>query len=283
MQLDSLGVDEYYSALFLRPANYENIAAYFGKLIGDHAGEIKKVVPLLSDDKSREVFEGILHARQLTDQRSCLEISGELYTPNMYFPDDVPGFSLGQEESFVDAGAFTGDTIEKFLKKVDGQYSGIFAFEPDPSNYANLENFCEGREKIRLFHSGLFSRNDILRFQQSKDFKETPRIIAGNKPPAPSRETGVIEVAVEALDNIPEIKPTLIKMDIEGSEMEALHGAASVIKNNMPKLAVCLYHKITDFWEIPLFLHEAAPEYKLYVRHHIISPHLIDTVLYATS
>jgi hypothetical protein len=143
--------------------------------------------------------------------------------------------------------------------------------------------FCEGRENIRVFHSGLFSRKDVLCFQMSKEFKETPRIIEGNKPPVHGSEDHVTEVTVEALDNIPDIKPTLIKMDIEGSEMEALRGAASTIKNNMPKLAVCLYHKITDFWEIPLFLHEVAPEYKFYVRHHIISPCLIDTVLYATA
>jgi hypothetical protein len=108
MQLDSLGVKEYYSALFLRPANYESVAAYCGKMIEGHAEEIEKVWSLLSDDKSREVFEGILRARQLADQELCLEISGKLYTPNMYYPDDVPDFSLGKGESFVDAGALPG-------------------------------------------------------------------------------------------------------------------------------------------------------------------------------
>jgi hypothetical protein len=72
-----------------------------------------------------------------------------------------------------------------------------------------------------------------------------------------------------------------IKMDIEGSELEALKGSADTIAARKPKLAICLYHKTEDFWEIPLYLHDLTPEYKLFVRHHTAIFDLKETVLYA--
>ena len=70
-----------------------------------------------------------------------------------------------------------------------------------------------------------------------------------------------------------------IKMDVEGSELDALEGAKQTILNNKPKLAVCLYHKTKDFIDIPNLIHNLVPEYKLYVRHHSFSVN--ETVLYA--
>jgi len=48
--------------------------------------------------------------------------------------------------------------------------------------------------------------------------------------------------------------PTFIKMDIEGAELAALHGAERVIKQAHPKLAICVYHKIEDIYTIPQYL-----------------------------
>ena len=75
---------------------------------------------------------------------------------------------------------------------------------------------------------------------------------------------------------------TFIKMDIEGSELEALKGASTTISANKPKLAICVYHKIEDFWEIPIYINKLAPEYKFYVGHHTVSLTCPETVLYAT-
>lgn len=46
-------------------------------------------------------------------------------------------------------------------------------------------------------------------------------------------------------------EPTFIKMDIEGSEQEALKGCKRILKELKPKLALCVYHKPEDLFEIP--------------------------------
>ena len=71
----------------------------------------------------------------------------------------------------------------------------------------------------------------------------------------------------------------MIKMDIEGSELEALKGSKKVIQRDKPRLAICIYHKPEDMTEIPLYIKELVPEYKLYIRHH--SNAGTETVLYA--
>lgn len=71
----------------------------------------------------------------------------------------------------------------------------------------------------------------------------------------------------------------MIKMDVEGSELESLKGAKRTIQRDKPKLAICIYHKPEDMTEIPMFIKELVPEYRLYVRHHSNSD--LETVLYA--
>ena len=72
---------------------------------------------------------------------------------------------------------------------------------------------------------------------------------------------------------------TFIKMDIEGAELNALKGAENTIRDNVPKLAIRIYHQLNDLWEIPIYLSEIVPEYNFFVRHH--SKGLAETVLYA--
>jgi len=75
-------------------------------------------------------------------------------------------------------------------------------------------------------------------------------------------------------------KATIIKMDVEGAELEALKGAYNTIKNYKPRLAICVYHKPSDIIDIPGFILQINDGYKLYLRHHRADI-ADDTVLYA--
>lgn len=73
-------------------------------------------------------------------------------------------------------------------------------------------------------------------------------------------------------------KVDMIKLDVEGAELAALKGGAGVIAEHYPKLVICLYHKPRDLYEIPLYIHEIAPEYDFYLAHS--SAGFTDTILY---
>ena len=53
----------------------------------------------------------------------------------------------------------------------------------------------------------------------------------------------------------------------------------NTIIRNKPKLAICVYHKPCDLWEIPLLIKSIVPEYKIYLRHY--SGSILESVCYA--
>jgi hypothetical protein len=72
---------------------------------------------------------------------------------------------------------------------------------------------------------------------------------------------------------------TYLKMDIEGQELGALHGALGVITRCRPVLAICVYHTQDHLWSIPLFLRRYLREYAFFLRPH--KPDGWDLILYA--
>jgi FkbM family methyltransferase len=70
-----------------------------------------------------------------------------------------------------------------------------------------------------------------------------------------------------------------IKMDIEGAEMDALHGAEAALKRFKPKLAIAVYHKLSDFWSVPQYLDSLGLGYRFHLRHFTM--HAEETILFA--
>jgi FkbM family methyltransferase len=89
-----------------------------------------------------------------------------------------------------------------------------------------------------------------------------------------------IKVNTYALDDYFADKqmPTLIKADIEGTELSMLSGAVKIIKNGKPKLAISIYHSPADCVKIPEFISNLNCGYHMQVRNH--SEYCGDTVLY---
>jgi hypothetical protein len=93
---------------------------------------------------------------------------------------------------------------------------------------------------------------------------------------APEGEATIEVTSIDAVLNGE--KASLIKMDVEGSELNSLKGAVNTIKAHRPILAVCVYHKPMDIIDIPLYLRETAPDYSFFLRMY----HSFDEiVLYA--
>jgi hypothetical protein len=121
-----------------------------------------------------------------------------------------------------------------------------------------------------LFETGLWSADDTLNFTSTS---------AGD---SRINAEGTAIIQGVSLDKVLKgEKATFIKMDIEGSELEALKGAQNTIRMYKPMLAVCVYHKPEDILELPLYIKELVPEYRLYFRHYSMSH--CETVLYAVN
>lgn len=242
------------------PKHVKNAAQYYQ----NHKAETEQVKSLLADEESKEIYQKMIDFRSTYNMKKHPNYSLD----DIYF---IKGLvELTDKEVFVDAGAFDGDTIKKFLQHVR-QYKRIIAFEPDKLNYEKMcTEFGNYGEKMVLRNTGVWCENTHLSFQA--EGSEVSKILEENT-------TDSDTVKVEAIDALEACKDaTYIKMDIEGAEMMALKGGKHTIINNYPKLAISIYHKDEDMIDIPLFIHSLCPEYKMYVRHH--SHSFYDTVLY---
>lgn len=183
-------------------------------------------------------------------------------------------FDAQENEIFIDAGAYDGQTSLDFVRWCNNNYEKIYMFEPSSAMCDIIKAKMEKHNvfKYEIVNKAVWSKDDVLSF--SNDINAT---VATDSCVA---ECGKYSVETTSIDNILDGKPvTFIKMDVEGSELMALEGAKDTIRRYRPRLAISIYHKLTDIYEIPNYLLELVPDYKFYIRHY--SSDVYETILYA--
>jgi FkbM family methyltransferase len=217
----------------------------------------------LADRRSRDVLDAVLNFRLTLDPAALKPV---LDADDLYVPKNLIDFS--EHEVYVDGGSYDGDTIRTFMAKVGSRFDRIYAFEPDPATYAKLKGHFSSERRVEAIHAGLHREAGVLRF---RDDASRGAIFATD---------GTIEMPVTTLDTVIGDGPvTYIKMNIEGAEIDALHGAEKAIRRERPKLALSVYHRPSDLWRIPDIVQSFDPGYKLHLRQH--DGGIIETVLYA--
>ncbi|MBW8879882.1 MAG: FkbM family methyltransferase [Asticcacaulis sp.] len=219
---------------------------------------------VLSDAISLQTLDAIMLYRLTWDLRYLIPVARP--EKAIYFEADV--MPLGEREVLVDGGAFDGDTVRDFVAKTAGSYSHIHAFELDPANAAAFNAKTAGIRDVTLHSLGLWDGPAELGIEHRPD--NGSRV----------SEDADLRVPLDALDNIDVGRPTLIKLDVEGAEVEALTGALRTIRDGRPKLAVCAYHKPDDFVTIIDRIQSLRDDYQFSLRHY--SPILYDSVLFCT-
>lgn len=184
-------------------------------------------------------------------------------------------------ELFIDAGCFDGDTSKEFINWCRASYKKIIAFEAVKANFDACQAALSKYKNVNVINKGLYDFNGEAEIFIG-DGQPSCNAVGNNENTANSwvNYSGTQKIAVCRLDDeLQGEAPTFIKMDIEGSELAALHGAEQTIKKYKPKLAISVYHKPSDILDIPLLLLQLNPDYKLYLRHY--SPFNAETDLYA--
>jgi FkbM family methyltransferase len=217
--------------------------------------EIKAALQLFRDEASRREYVAQVAFRLLLDYNGL----GWPEDVDHYFPPDL--FNLGEKEQLVDCGAFDGDTIAAFVRRQGESFDSIIAFEPDSLNWEKLQQRIQGfpesiRRKIFSFPQALGSRHETVYFDPT-----------GTDLSAMGQGSVAVECVTldEALWNL---GPTLIKFDIEGSELHALEGARELIPRCRPVLAVSAYHEQGHLWQVPLKLAATCKDYRFFLRPH---------------
>ena len=199
----------------------------------------------------------------------CARDGVKLFVPQYFDNTIIP--ASNKNEVFVDAGCLNFSTSLDFIKWCDGEYKKIVAFEPNPAQHPICIENANGVKNAEIYQKGVWHENAELCFS------------VGVHPGGAKislEDSNEMKISTVSIDNVLNgEEATFIKMDVEGAELNALKGARETILRYKPKLAICVYHKPEDIWEIPSYILSLNSSYKLYLRHYSLVT--AETVLYA--
>ncbi len=220
-----------------------------------HEEKLKKVYARLADDASRKVFADVL------DYKLSGKIGYLTGCESRRKEDLRKLFAFTGEETFLDLGAYDGDTVEEFLELTGGSYKKIIAVEPDGRSCAKLKKRFGSLPRLEIHEMGIWD-------------KKAERGFSGTGGRAASffgkRKYSVPVDSVDGLLRGESV--TYIKMDVEGAEEKAISGGKEAIRRCRPKILAAAYHYDTDIFTLPLLLWDLVPEYRIYLRKHPYVP-----------
>lgn len=142
-----------------------------------------------------------------------------------------------EDEVWLNVGACNGDTIFRFLQN-GYDFSRICAID------SNADALRRCKTSLKLLSKGNIS--DKISFHEAK--------------------LGCNGQSIDKLFG--DVHPSLINMDIEGAENEAIRGAADVIRRYRPVLAVCAYHRPEDLCVLPQTINSITNDYVFFLRKY---------------
>ncbi len=221
-----------------------------------HETEIDRARELLSDERSRLVFDNVIKYK-LTGKLAYLFDS---HTE----PDEA--FELIGANDFkiaADLGAYNGDTARELAQYSD-KLRKIYAMEPDRRNFKKLSAYAESEDRFEVIplNFAAWNKNETLTFGA-----EGNRNSGVGQTLVNQKTAKTVEVEAATLDGVLcGSAVDYIKYDVEGAEREALDGSFETINAHHPALLVSAYHRSEDIFTLPLLISERFPEYKLYLR-----------------
>lgn len=249
-------------------------------------GTEKNGLPIISVDEMKRSYSDALvvisprycwdmikkqfEMEQVNNEYFCL---GELIDSVLgvqYF--DCPELKREEKEIFVDAGVLDGLSTLDFKDWAGEHYDYAYLFEPNKDVQKTILSNL-GSLNYKLINKGIWDKETSLYFETGVGaniggFAVTEEENSGEKIPVTTLDNELLDIPV-----------TFIKMDIEGSEYNALIGGEKLIKKYHPKLAISVYHKPEDILDIPNLIREFNPSYRFYLRHYSFS--YSETILYA--
>jgi len=232
--------------------------------LSDHKQEIEDLKKLLEDQQSRELVDQIVRYR----------ITGfveDIPTPesleDQYLPSELP--TPPDSLNMLELGSYKGEDLKRFASR-SKEINFAFCLEPDFENYRALVLQVKELNVPNVFPLpiGAWEVTSQLNFASNGQTGAQINELAENS------------ILVMRLDDLVGSSfINYVKMDIEGAEIQALEGLKNTIFTQIPHLAISVYHKPADLWEIPFKINKIAPDaYSFFLR--VYGHQTFDTVLY---
>lgn len=221
-----------------------------------HREEIMFIYNNLADEISKRNFEFILKGAENYSAADLLDFGIYSSTEDPEYFHKFDFFKLTDEETFLDVGAYDGDTVKDFVHAVNGRFESITAVEPDPELFESLNTECGRIEgKIDCLKMGLGDRRCKVRL-----------CVAENKYISELKKDDDGEVDLTTIDSLGEF--SLIKISVYGADnrLNIIKGAKNLLKNKKPKIVIQIERQTDDILNVPKEILKYNPEYKIFFR-----------------
>lgn len=232
------------------------------EFLNNNKDQLEKAYSLMADDFSREIFCGyidFIFGGNLENLKKITTEENEAFTSIL---------RLCENETYIDIGAYRGDTVDTFLNYTNGKYENIVCAEPDAKTYKKLIEHCESLDNFFAQNVAVTDIDGKIGFSDAHGRQSA---VGGEK----MAESVTLNTLCKGFS------PTYIKIDSEGCENEILSAGKDILKEFSPKLNIAAYHKFSDIFSLPVLINSINPRYKIHLRHHPYIP-AWDTLFYCT-
>lgn len=185
------------------------------------------------------------------------------------YTDGTFDVTVKKGDVVIDAGAWIGD----FSAYAASKGAVAYAFEPVQDTLQILLKTVElNNNKIYPVRKGLGDKECSISIFKNSAIDMGSSIFDAQHAKDCAKEI----ISITTLDKFTKenrlTKIDFIKADIEGAERDMLKGAAWVLKNFAPKLAICTYHLLDDPQVLENLIKEANPDYTVvHLRHKLFA------------
>lgn len=270
-QLAAVGILSFYTSAPIKPFDYAP------DFLLTNQDRLERIFSCLADTQSQEVFAG----------RVKVSITGNngYRVRSLYSEYRHPLFTIPEGSNIIDGGVGgageEGVGVTQWLAEKAGLTGHVYSFEPEPQNCAEALEALRSYPNVTLSRVGLWDKEEMATFEAHGRQNLGSRIVTDQQ----DSQKHSIQVQLTTIDRfvldqtLPRVD--VIKLDVEGADLAALHGAEETLRRFTPDLMVCLYHRLDDIFLIPEFIINLDLGYRIYLGHH--TPLSRTTVLYATA
>ncbi len=199
------------------------------------------------DEYSIIYFHDVVHPLfwpRSGDKWSLWMLINEQFYRNDWHHYETPETSIEPDDVVVDCGACEG----LFSLRIADRCTEVHAVEPYPRFVQALERTLEPFSNVTIHEVALSNATCSLRLTLGQ-LGQTRAVVV---------QAQTLDYLF--LDHLPHV--SYLKADVEGHEFPLLQGAADLIRQNRPKIAVTVYHDANDYQEIIRFLRDINPSYQ---------------------
>lgn len=244
---------DYWGRLDLTAGDYDQLYQK-AKSFSEHVEDYVWLYERLGDYRSKKLLYAIMNNWYRYDFIT-LDGSHEKNFSHYFDLDLIPG---GEGDVFVDLGAYTGDTINDYIKTYGSKFKRIYGYEITDETYEKLVDNTSSYENIIVRKKAILDKTGKVYLNDNQTDASANR----------TSDSGEKSVETTSLDEDVKEPISVIKMDIEGGEQKAIIGCKNHIICDHPKLLISVYHNNEDVWKIPKMINDICLGYKFYLRSY---------------